>query len=156
MPVGNRNDTFGETKNEDGRSEVEMRPITKGVLTRCGGAEVIIIDGSAGCFDEVGVAGDVAVVHAFGDVTGQDMILLHGNSRIGRSGRERGPSTRTRPREWMGIEPTSPDVNRDSTALKAAGPTRRPDTPRCKAYLNQRGAGVPRERSQVGNLCHTC
>lgn len=32
-------------------------------------------------------------------------------------------------REWMGIEPTSPDVNRDSTALKAAGPTRRPDTP---------------------------
>jgi hypothetical protein len=39
VPVGNRNDTFGETKNKDGRSEVEMRPITKGVLTRCGAEE---------------------------------------------------------------------------------------------------------------------
>ena len=33
-------------------------------------------------------------------------------------------------REWMGIEPTRDRVNDPSTALKAAGPTRRPDTPR--------------------------
>ena len=33
-------------------------------------------------------------------------------------------------REWMGIEPTRRRVNDASTALKAAGPTRRPDTPR--------------------------
>ncbi len=32
-------------------------------------------------------------------------------------------------REWMGIEPTRSRVNDPSTALKAAGPTRRPDTP---------------------------
>ena len=34
------------------------------------------------------------------------------------------------PREWMGIEPTRRRANDASTALKAAGPTRRPDTPR--------------------------
>jgi len=33
-------------------------------------------------------------------------------------------------REWMGIEPTRRRANDASTALKAAGPTRRPDTPR--------------------------
>ncbi len=32
-------------------------------------------------------------------------------------------------REWMGIEPTRSRVSDPSTALKAAGPTRRPDTP---------------------------
>ena len=32
-------------------------------------------------------------------------------------------------REWMGIEPTRDRVNDPSTALKAAGPTRRPYTP---------------------------
>ena len=32
-------------------------------------------------------------------------------------------------REWMGIEPTRRRANDASTALKAAGPTRRPDTP---------------------------
>ncbi len=32
-------------------------------------------------------------------------------------------------REWMGIEPTRRRVSDASTALKAAGPTRRPDTP---------------------------
>ena len=36
----------------------------------------------------------------------------------------------TAPREWMGIEPTRRRANDASTALKAAGPTRRPDTPR--------------------------
>lgn len=39
-------------------------------------------------------------------------------------------SVAARPRrEWMGIEPTRRRVNDASTALKAAGPTRRPDTP---------------------------
>jgi len=32
-------------------------------------------------------------------------------------------------REWMGIEPTRSRVSDPSTALKAAEPTRRPDTP---------------------------
>jgi len=32
-------------------------------------------------------------------------------------------------REWIGIEPTRGRANDPSTALKAAGPTRRPDTP---------------------------
>lgn len=44
-------------------------------------------------------------------------------------GKNERPATHPSAREWMGIEPTSPGVNRDSTALKAAGPTRRPDTP---------------------------
>ena len=46
---------------------------------------------------------------------------------VARSGVGRGDQMQ---REWMGIEPTSRRVNDDSTALKAAGPTRRPDTPR--------------------------
>jgi len=33
----------------------------------------------------------------------------------------------------MGIEPTSRSASYGSTALKAAGPTRRPDTPRVSA-----------------------
>jgi len=43
-------------------------------------------------------------------------------------------------REWMGIEPTRDRVNDPSTALKAAGPTRRPDTPSAATYHG------PRER----------
>ena|GEM_PF-6539123 len=39
-------------------------------------------------------------------------------------------------RGWMGIEPTTSRVNDPSTALKAAGPTRRPDTPPEKPHCN--------------------
>ena len=58
-------------------------------------------------------------------------------------------------REWMGIEPTRDRVNDPSTALKAVGPTRRPDTPRCEAYLNRWGGGFQALRLQVGNPSHT-
>ncbi len=58
----------------------------------------------------------------------------HGQDRNGRNARKLGVKRRrvTPPdteREWMGIEPTRRCVNNASTALKAAGPTRRPDTP---------------------------
>ena len=40
-------------------------------------------------------------------------------------------------REWMGIEPTRSRASDPSTALKAAGPTRRPDTPIRKAITQK-------------------
>ena len=62
------------------------------------------------------------------------------------------------PREWMGIEPTRDRVNDPSTALKAAGPTRRPDTPRQSPHqgitLTTTSNGVMFSAS-CGGLCQT-
>ncbi len=59
-------------------------------------------------------------------------------------------------REWMGIEPTKRRASDASTALKAAGPTRRPDTPsgRCVDCITP-GSGINTMISQSGEMVAT-
>ena len=82
------------------------------------------------------------------------VVSKHGTEVAGRNVRaqqtpiSKGENTRmgmhAEEREWMGIEPTRRRASDASTALKAAGPTRRPDTPMCGPH-----------RRAVGGLYHT-